>query len=134
MFQQNVYINRRTELKQLLKSGIVILFGNNESPCNYPNNGYYPFRQDSSFLYYFGQRRDGLVGVIDIDENQEMLIGDDIDIEDIVWYGSVDSVSDLAAQVGISRTAPMKSCRESATRPRKRTVRFISFRPTVTTT
>ena len=101
MFQQNVYINRRTELKQLLKSGIVILFGNNESPCNYPNNGYYPFRQDSSFLYYFGQRRDGLVGVIDIDENQEMLIGDDIDIEDIVWYGSVDSVSDLAAQVGI---------------------------------
>ena len=66
MFQQNVYINRRTELKQLLKSGIVILFGNNESPCNYPNNGYYPFRQDSSFLYYFGQRRDGLVGVLQV--------------------------------------------------------------------
>ena len=123
MFQQNVYINRRTELKQLLKSGIVILFGNNESPCNYPNNGYYPFRQDSSFLYYFGQRRDGLVGVIDIDENQEMLIGDDIDIEDIVWYGSVDSVSDLAAQVGISRTAPMKElqviCEEAKKKNRK---------------
>ena len=44
MFQQNVYINRRAELKKLLKSGIVILFSNNESPCNYPNNGYYPFR------------------------------------------------------------------------------------------
>ena len=118
-----MYINRRTELKQLLKSGIVILFGNNESPCNYPNNGYYPFRQDSSFLYYFGQRRDGLVGVIDIDENQEMLIGDDIDIEDIVWYGSVDSVSDLAAQVGISRTAPMKElqviCDEAKKKNRK---------------
>jgi Xaa-Pro aminopeptidase len=123
MFQQNVYINRRTELKQLLKSGIIILFGNNESPCNYPNNGYYPFRQDSSFLYYFGQRRDGLVGVIDIDENQEMLIGDDIDIEDIVWYGSVDSVSDLAAQVGICRTAPMKElqviCDEAKKQNRK---------------
>ncbi|MBO7578596.1 MAG: aminopeptidase P family protein [Prevotella sp.] len=123
MFQQNVYINRRTELKQLLKSGIVILFGNNESPCNYPNNGYYPFRQDSSFLYYFGQRRDGLVGVIDIDENQEMLIGDDIDIEDIVWYGSVDSVSDLAARVGICRTAPMKElqviCDEAKKQNRK---------------
>ena len=128
MFQQNVYINRRTELKQLLKSGIVILFGNNESPCNYPNNGYYPFRQDSSFLYYFGQRRDGLVGVIDIDENQEMLIGDDIDIEDIVWYGSVDSVSDLAAQVGISRTAPMKELQIICDEAKKKN-REIHFLP-----
>ena len=128
MFQQNVYINRRTELKQLLKSGIVILFGNNESPCNYPNNGYYPFRQDSSFLYYFGQRRDGLVGVIDIDENQEMLIGDDIDIEDIVWYGSVDSVSDLAAQVGIHRTAPMKELQVICDEAKKKN-REIHFLP-----
>lgn len=127
MFQQNVYINRRAELKKLLKSGIVILFGNNESPCNYPNNGYYPFRQDSSFLYYFGQRRDGLVGVIDIDEGTEMLIGDDIDIEDIVWYGSVDSVSDLAAQVGIHQTAPMKElqviCNEA--KNKNRTIHFL---------
>ena len=108
MFNQEVYVSRRTELKKLVKSGLIVLFGNNESPCNYPNNGYYPFRQDSTFLYYFGQRRDGLVGVIDIDKDKEILIGDDIDIEDIVWYGSVDSVSDLAAQVGVANTAPMK--------------------------
>ncbi len=108
MFNQEVYVSRRAELKKLVKSGLIVIFGNNESPCNYPNNGYYPFRQDSSFLYYFGQRRDGLVGVIDIDNDREILIGDDIDIEDIVWYGSVDSVSDLAAQVGIANTAPMK--------------------------
>ncbi|MBR7018473.1 MAG: aminopeptidase P N-terminal domain-containing protein [Prevotella sp.] len=108
MFNQEVYVSRRTELKKLVKSGLIVLFGNNESPSNYPNNGYYPFRQDSTFLYYFGQRRDGLVGVIDIDNDKEILIGDDIDIEDIVWYGSVDSVSDLAAQVGVANTAPMK--------------------------
>ena len=108
MFNKEVYSNRRSELKKLVKSGIIILFGNNESPCNYPNNGYYPFRQDSSFLYYFGQRRDGLVGVIDIDNDCEMLIGDDIDIEDIVWYGSVDSVSNLAEQVAVAQSAPMK--------------------------
>ena len=83
------------------------MFGNNEAPKNYPNNAYFPFRQDSSFIYYFGQHRDGLVGVIDIDNDCEMLIGDDIDIEDIVWYGSVDCVSDLAAQVGVGKTAPM---------------------------
>jgi len=74
---------------------------------NYPGNAYAPFRQDSTFLYYFGQHRDGLVGVIDIDGNNEYLIGDDIDIEDIVWFGSVDSVADLAAQVGVEKTAPM---------------------------
>ncbi len=108
MFSKETYINRRAELKKLVGNGIVILFGNNESPCNYPANAYYPFRQDSSFLYYFGQKRDGLVGVIDVDNDCEMLIGNDIDIEDIVWYGSVDCVVDLAAQVGVSKSAPMK--------------------------
>ena len=109
MFSKQTYINRRNELKKLVGSGVVILFGNNESPANFPANGYYPFRQDSSFLYYFGQQRDGLVGVIDIDNDIETLIGDDIDIEDIVWYGSVDSVHDMAEQVGVSNSAPVKT-------------------------
>ena len=107
MFSKDTYIRRRDELKKLVKDGLILIFGNNESPCNYPANAYYPFRQDSSFLYYFGQKRDGLVGIIDVDNNCDMLIGNDIDIEDIVWYGSVDSVADMARQVGIERTAPM---------------------------
>ena len=109
MFDKETYVSRRAKLKELVKNGIIILFGNNESPCNYPSNGYYPFRQDSSFLYYFGLNRDGLVGVIDIDNNTETLVGNDIDIEDIVWYGSVDSVRDMADSVGVAETAPMKS-------------------------
>lgn len=108
MFSKETYVRRRAELKKLVKSGIILLFGNNESPANCPANSYAPFRQDSSFLYYFGQHRDGLVGVIDIDNDRETLIGDDIDIEDIVWFGSVDSVADMAAQVGVSNSAPMK--------------------------
>ena len=109
MFDKATYVNRRAKLKELVKSGIIILFGNNESPCNFPANGYYPFRQDSSFLYYFGLNRDGLVGVIDIDNDIATLVGNDIDIEDIVWYGSVDSVHDMAESVGVKNTAPMKS-------------------------
>ena len=107
MFSKETYVHRRETLKKLVKNGLIIFFGNNNSPANYPSNCY-TFRQDSSFLYYFGQTREGLVGVIDIDNDKEYLIGDDIDIEDIVWYGSVDSVSDLAAQVGIMNSAPMK--------------------------
>ena len=113
MFDKQTYVNRRAKLKSLVKDGIIILFGNNESPCNYPSNGYYPFRQDSSFLYYFGQNRDGLVGVIDIDNNRETIFGNDIDIEDIVWYGSVDSVHDLAAQVVVENTAPMRALKST---------------------
>ena len=108
MFSTDTYVRRRATLRKLVDSGIIILFGNNESPANYPSNAYYPFRQDSSFIYYFGLHRDGLVGVIDIDNDSETLIGNDIDIEDIVWFGSVDSVSDMAAQSGVAHTAPMK--------------------------
>lgn len=123
MFDKETYIRRRSELKKLVKNGLIILFGNNESPCNFPNNGYYPFRQDSSFLYYFGQNRDGLVGVIDVDNDTETLVGNDIDIEDIVWYGSVDSVKDLAEQVGVAHSEPMKTlktiCNEALRQHRK---------------
>ena len=107
MFSKETYVRRRAELKKLVKSGVILLFGNNESPCNYPSNAYYPFRQDSTFLYYFGQNRDGLVGVIDVDNDTETLLGDDISIDDIVWYGSVDSVAHMAAQVGVAHSAPL---------------------------
>ena len=127
MFSKEVYVNRRAELKTLVKEGVIILFGNNESPCNYPGNAYYPFRQDSSFLYYFGQKRDGLVGVIDCDNNKECLIGDDIDIDDIVWFGSVDSVADLAEQVGVAHSAPMKTLQEicDAAKKSNRKIHFL---------
>ena len=108
MFSKDTYISRRAVLKKLVGDGIIVLFGNNEAPANYPANAYAPMRQDSSFLYYFGQHRDGLVGVIDIDNDTEMLFGDDIDVEDIVWMGYTPSVADLAAEVGITKSAPMK--------------------------
>ena len=119
MFDKETYMKRRETLKKLVGNGVIILFGNNESPCNYPANTYAPMRQDSSFLYYFGQHREGLVGVIDIDNDEEMLFGDDIDVEDIVWMGFTPSVADLAAEVGVKKTAPMAElsavCRRAKT-------------------
>ena len=127
MFDKQTYVNRRARLRSLVNDGIIIIFGNNESPCNYPSNGYYPFRQDSSFLYYFGLNRDGLVGVIDIDNNSETVFGNDVDIEDIVWYGSVDSVHDLAAQVGVEHTAPMRALKNTCNEAlrQKRRIHFL---------
>ena len=106
LFGKQTYVQRRAVLKEQVGSGIILLTGNNDSPANYPSNAY-RFRQDSSFLYYFGQHREGLAGIIDIDNNREYLVGNDIDIEDIVWFGSVDSVADMAAQSGVANTLTM---------------------------
>lgn len=107
LFSKSTYVERRNELKKLVGSGLIVLFGNNDSPANYPSNTY-KFRQDSSFLYYFGLHRNGLVGVIDVDNDREYLVGDEIDIEDIVWYGSVTSVAEMAEMTGVACTAAMR--------------------------
>ncbi len=93
----------------MMRHGLVLLFGNNEAPYNYPANTYTPFRQDSSFLYFFGLHRDGLVGLIDIDNDRDVILGDDVDIEDIVWLGSAGTISSLAQQVGVTNTAPLRA-------------------------
>ena len=110
MFDKNTYILRRQALKELMGGGLLIFPGNNDSPANGPYN-FYHYRQDSSFLYFFGLQRDGLIGVIDVDNNKEYLLGDDIDIDDIIWFGSVDSVKELAGQVGIDDTMPFNGIR-----------------------
>ena len=42
MFSKETYISRRQELKRLVGEGVIILFGNNEAPANYPANSYAP--------------------------------------------------------------------------------------------
>lgn len=106
LFTKSTYVARRNALRSLVGNGLIVLFGNNDSPMNYPANAY-KFRQDSSFLYFYGQHRNGLVGIIDADSGHEVLIGDEIDIDDIVWYGTVNSVSQMAAETGVGQTAPM---------------------------
>ena len=106
MFSKNTYVERRKKLAQIVGKGVILLPGNTESPCNYPANAYAPFRQDSTFLYYFGLQEAGLVGIIDTESGEEWLLGDDVDVEDIVWYGSVPVISDLADSVGVKKHAP----------------------------
>lgn len=106
LFQKETYVDRRHRLRNLVGEGLIVLFGNNDSPMNYPANAY-KFRQDSSFLYFYGHHRNGLVGVIDTESGREILVGDEIDIDDIVWYGSVTSVAEMAAETGVNETAPM---------------------------
>lgn len=105
MFNSSVYIERRNELKKLVNSGVIIFMGNNELPINYPSNTY-PFRQDSSFLYYFGIDKPGLAGIIDIDNNSELIFGDDREIDDIIWMGHETPLIELANAVGVKIVRP----------------------------
>ena len=127
LFDKNTYAERRRLLRERVGSGIILLMGNNDSPANYPSNAY-RFRQDSSFLYFFGLHREGLAGIIDIEAGREYLVGDDIDIDDIVWFGSVDSVRDMADQAGVTDTMPMKALADFV-RKAKDSGRRIHFLP-----
>ncbi len=105
MFSKETYISRRKKLAASVSGGILVFLGNNESPSNYPDNTYI-FRQDSTFLYYFGLDKPGLAAVIDIDCGGEMIFGDDVDIDDIIWMGPQKSIADQAAEVGVGKTYP----------------------------
>ena len=126
LFDRETYIQRRAVLRQAVGSGLILLTGNNDSPANYPSN-VYSFRQDSTFLYYLGLHREGLAAVIDVEEGEEWLLGDDIDIDDIVWFGQVDSVADMAAQTGVAKSGPMKELTRLVKRALEqgRTVHFL---------
>lgn len=103
MFNKEVYIQRRLKLRNSLKNGILLFLGNVDSAMNYPGNTY-PFRQDSSFLYFFGLDHPSYAGVLDLDEGKDILFGDDVDMDDIIWMGPQPAFADQAAQVGISDT------------------------------
>lgn len=105
MFSKEVYVNRRNQLKKSFSSGILFFPGNNEMPCNYSANTY-PFRQDSNFLYYFGVDTPGLAAVIDIDENKEIIFGDELTVDDIVWMGQLTTVKENASSAGIENVFP----------------------------
>jgi len=100
MFDKNEYIGRREVLSRKFNSGILLFLGNEDSPINFLHNTY-RFRQDSSFLYYFGIQKPGLSAVIDIDEQQIVLFGDEMSIDDIVWMGRQKTLKEAAFDTGV---------------------------------
>ncbi len=111
MFDAKIYKQRRDRLKKQVGSGVVLFLGNDESPMNYPANPYH-FRQDSSFLYFFGLDSPGLAGFIDIDNNKDKIFGNDVDVEDIIWMGFQPLLIDRALKVGVEEAAPLEKLAE----------------------
>lgn len=111
MFKKETYMARREQLRKDVGRGIIIIPGNHEAPCNYKDNTYW-FRQDSTFLYFFGLQREDLVGVLDCETGKDYLFANDYDIDDIIWTGPLPSVKELAASVGVENSGDMKALAE----------------------
>jgi len=131
MFEARIYNERRSRLRKQLGSGLILLQGNEESPMNYADNTYH-FRQDSSFLYFFGLDTPCLAGVIDVDQGTETIFGDDLTVEDFVWMGFQPSLKERSLQVGVTRTGTRVALAELLARSKAagRTIHFLPpYRP-----
>ena len=111
MFDSLTYQKRRKALREKMSNGIILILGNNEAPANYPDNTY-KFRQDSSFVYFFGHSHPGYAGVLDVDAEEDYFFGDDVTMDDIIWMGPQPSVKELGERVGVKKSFPFARLKE----------------------
>ena len=123
---RSTYIRRRAQLKKDMGSGLLLFLGNDEVGMNYADNTY-PFRQDSTLLYFFGLDYAGLAAVIDVDEDREIVFGNELTIDDIVWTGIQPSLKDKCSEIGISDTMPMNELKNyiDKARAKGQTIHFL---------
>src|SRR5690606_28747552 len=108
MFSTATYIRRRQQLIHNINTkGILLFLTNTENPINFEHNCY-PFRQDSSFLYYFGIKPAGIFAAIDLDANETITFGDEASIDDIGWTGRLETLHDKATKTSVEKILPSK--------------------------
>lgn len=118
MFSTQTYIERRNALKRTVGSGLILIMGNEEAPMNYHDNTY-RYRQDSSFLYYFGISLANLAAVIDVDSGEEIIFGDEFSMDDIIWVGPQPTLADQARKVGVYRTGAYSKLADKLAKAKK---------------
>ncbi len=110
MFEANVYVNRRrallSKMEALGAKGIAVFLGNADAPTNYRGNDY-KFRQDSSFLYFWCVDEPWFAAILDLDNGNECLYGNDVDIDDIIWMGPQPTVASKGEAIGCAKTLPL---------------------------
>ena len=103
MFAPEIYVARRARLQAQFRHGLLLFMGNADAPMNYTDNTYH-FRQDSSFLYYWGLDDPDLAAVMDLDDGSQRVYGDDFTVDDIVWRGPQPTIAERAARAGVAST------------------------------
>jgi Xaa-Pro aminopeptidase len=108
MFPRETYVDRRKTLMSQFDGGLLLFPGNSDSPMNYADNPYH-FRQDSTFLYYFGLDQPDLAAVIDVDAGTTTIFGDELNIDYIIWMGDLPTIAHRAERTGVEDTQPRGS-------------------------
>jgi len=119
MFSAETYTQRRLRLRQQVERGVLLFLGNDESPMNYTDNPFH-FRQDSTFLYFFGLDSSGLAAVVDVDEGRDIIFGNDLTVEDIVWMGRLPTLKDWGRKVGVKEIRPLAALKDMLTTARQK--------------
>jgi Xaa-Pro aminopeptidase len=127
MFSAQTYIQRRSDLKKMMGNGILLFLGNEESPMNYADNTFH-YRQDSTFLYFFGMDYAGLAAIIDLDEGRDILFGNELTVEDIVWMGTQPTLIERSSRYGITDVRPLNQLNDYLAKS-KATGRQIHYLP-----
>ncbi|WP_280764989.1 aminopeptidase P family protein [Parabacteroides sp. PFB2-10] len=131
MFAKETYVARRAKLKQTLGSGLLLFLGNDESGMNYADNTYH-YRQDSTFLYFFGLSYAGLNAIIDVDNDREIIFGDELTIDAIVWMGTQPTLKEKSEAAGITEVRPYKEIADylKAAQAKKQPIHYLPvYRP-----
>jgi Xaa-Pro aminopeptidase len=129
MFNKQTYINRRNHLRAQFKAGALLFLGNDETGMNYQDNTYL-FRQDSTFLYYFGINKPGLYALMDIENGTDYIFGDDFTIDSIVWMGPQPTISEMASMAGVEKTGNVSQFEGKIKTYNKETVQYLPpYRP-----
>ena len=126
MFAKNIYVERRQQLINNMHSGLLLFLGNTETGMNYADNTYH-FRQDSTFLYYFGMDQADLAAIIDLDENRTIIFGNELSLDHIVWMGPQTTIRQQAENVGITETLPFSELKSFLEKPTSigRTIHYL---------
>lgn len=129
IFSTATYADRRKRLKKIMGSGVLLFLGNEESSSNFKDN-WYPFRQDSCFLYFFGLNMPGLAAIIDIDNDLEIIFGDDLTTVESIWQGTHTPLSDLAEAVGVEKVMSKTDIAQFLTSLKDQSIHFLPpYRP-----
>lgn len=127
MFKKETYVARRARIRKDVGNGILLFLGNKEVGMNYLDNTF-PYYQDATFRYFFGLKQPDLAAIIDIDEDKEIIFGNELTIDSIVWMGTLPTIEHNAAQIGVKETSPMEKLGEYLDKARKQG-RKIHFLP-----
>jgi Xaa-Pro aminopeptidase len=102
-----IHRERRNKLRESLGACITLWLGQGMQPRNYADNPFYPFRQNSHFLYYTGLSEPDLCLLSFPETDYDVLFCNPVTLDDIVWAGSGHSGVDMAREAGIDTIEDM---------------------------